>query len=227
MTVLAELVTGLAHPTGLLPDVGEMLHAFGPWVLVGIGIIIFIESGVLFPFLPGDSLLVTAALTAVPLGIQPWHVLAVAIPAAIAGDQVGYWLGHKFGRRLFKDDARILKTSHLDETERFFAKYGGPSLIVGRFVPIVRTYVPLVAGTAKLPYPRFFAWNVTGAVLWVASMVAVGALLGGIPFIVENIDMLMIAAILISVVPVAAAVLWKRLRRRSAPLPVADPAHPE
>ena len=211
-----------AVPAGLLPDATSMLHAFGPWVLAGIALLIFIESGVLFPFLPGDSLLVTAAILAGPLGIQPWQVLLVGIPAAFLGDQVGYALGRRFGRRLFRDDARVLKTSRLEQTERFFARYGAVSLVLGRFVPIVRTYVPLVAGTARLPYRRFLAWNALGGALWVTGMTAIGLLLGGIPGIVDNIDLLMIVIIVVSVLPVAISGLRGVLRARRAA--AADPA---
>ncbi|GAB6856168.1 DedA family protein [Microbacterium xylanilyticum] len=208
------LASSVLAPAGLLPDATSMLHAFGPWVLAGIALLIFIESGVLFPFLPGDSLLVTAAILAGPLGIQPWQVLLVGIPAAVLGDQVGYVLGKRYGRRLFRDDARVLRTSRLVETERFFERYGPLSLVLGRFVPIVRTYVPLVAGTARLPYRRFLPWNAIGAVAWVCGMTAIGLLLGGIPGVVDNIDLLMIAIVVVSVVPVAIGGVRGMLRAR-------------
>ncbi|GAA4489100.1 DedA family protein [Microbacterium panaciterrae] len=213
--------------TGIIPDAASMLHAFGPWVLAGVALLIFIESGVLFPFLPGDSLLVTAAILAGPLGIQPWQVIAVGIPAAFLGDQVGYFLGRRYGRRLFTDDARVLKSSRLVETEQFFAKYGGVSLVLGRFVPIVRTYVPLVAGTARLPYRRFLLWNLLGGVLWVGGMTAIGLLLGGIPGVVNNIDLLMIVIVVVSLVPVIISGLRGMIRaRRQAAVRAAqaDPA---
>jgi len=196
-------------------DPETLLPALGPWVLIGIGIIIFIESGVLFPFLPGDSLIVTAAILATQLGLTPWSIAIVAIVAAIAGDQVGYWLGIRFGRRLFKPDARILRTEHLETAERFFAKYGPFALVLGRFVPIVRTYVPLAAGTASLKYRRFVMWNVLGALLWVISLTLVGTLLGGIPFVRDNIDVLAIVIVLVSVLPVVigALVRWRRERK--------------
>ncbi|EPD84345.1 hypothetical protein HMPREF1529_00947 [Microbacterium sp. oral taxon 186 str. F0373] len=204
----------------LLPDATAILHAFGPWVLVGIALIIFIESGVLFPFLPGDSLLVTAAVLASTLGIQPWQVLLVGIPAAILGDQTGYWLGRRFGRRMFKDGARVLRPDRLHDAENFFHKYGGASLVLGRFVPIVRTYIPVAAGTAHMPYRRFLLWNTTGATLWVVGMTAIGLALGGIPFVVNNIDALMIVVVLVSVLPVIIAVIRKwSTNRRNRPTP--------
>lgn len=204
----------VAASAGLLPDAASILHAFGPWVLVGIAVLIFIESGVLFPFLPGDSLLVTAAVLAGPLGIQPWQVLLVGIPAAILGDQTGYWLGRRFGRRMFREGARVLRPERLHDAERFFAKYGGGSLVLGRFVPIVRTYVPVAAGTAHMSYRRFLLWNTAGATLWVVGMTVIGLLLGGIPFIVDNIDVLMIVIVLISVLPVVFALTRKWVASR-------------
>ena len=203
-------------------DPETLLPALGPWVLLGIAVIIFIESGVLFPFLPGDSLLVTAAILSSQLGLSPWTIAIVAVIAAIAGDQVGYLLGNRFGRRLFKPDARVLRTDRLEVAERFFAKYGPFALVLGRFVPIVRTYVPLAAGTAALRYRRFLMWNVLGAVLWVGSLTLVGVLLGGIPFVRDNIDVLAIVIVLVSVLPVAigAYARWRKAQAEPEAVPV-------
>jgi membrane-associated protein len=198
-----------------LLDPSGLLHSFGPWVLVGIAALVFIESGVLFPFLPGDSLLITAAILAPVLGIHAWAVVLAAAVAAFAGDQAGYWLGKRFGRRLFRRDARVLKTEHLERAELFFARYGGPSLVLGRFVPVVRTYVPLAAGIVAMPYRRFAAWNVIGAVGWSAVMVVLGVLLGGIPFVTKNIDVLMIVVVLVSCAPLVLSALRARARARS------------
>ncbi|OIH92422.1 alkaline phosphatase [Curtobacterium sp. MCBA15_001] len=191
-------------------DAASVLHAFGPYVLAGIALLIFIESGVLFPFLPGDSLLVTAAIISSTLGVTPWQVAIVAAIAAIAGDQVGYWIGKRVGRRLFKDDGRILTTARLDEAEAFFTKWGGLSLILGRFVPIVRTYVPLAAGTAQMHYRRFLLFNLIGAISWACGLTAVGVLLGGIPLIAHNIDALMIVIILFSILPIVIGAFRRR-----------------
>lgn len=202
-------------PLAIHLDAASILHAFGPWVLVGIGVLVFIESGVLFPFLPGDSLLVTAAIISATLGIEPWQIIVVAFVAAAAGDQVGYWLGRRFGRRLFRDDARFLKTRHLDEAESFFARFGGLSLVLGRFVPIVRTYVPLAAGTADMHYPRFLRWNLVGALGWTVVMTMVGVLLGGIPFVADHIDALAIVIVVVSVAPIVVTALVRRHSARA------------
>jgi len=208
-------------------DAASVLHAFGPFVLAGIALLIFIESGVLFPFLPGDSLLVTAAIISSTLGVTPWQVAIVAAIAAIAGDQVGYWIGKRFGRRLFKDDARILTTARLDEAEAFFTKWGGLSLVLGRFVPIVRTYVPLAAGTAQMHYRRFLLFNLIGAISWACGLTVVGVLLGGIPLIAHNIDALMIVIILVSILPIVIGALRRHVARKNRDTSASAPASAE
>lgn len=193
-------------------DAGALLESFGPFVLPGLAVVVFIESGFLFPFLPGDSLLVTATILRETFNLTvPW-ILGIGIVAAFCGDQVGFWLGRTFGRRLFKDDARVLKTEYLDRAEDFFAKHGPLALVLGRFVPIVRTYVPLAAGTAEMHYASFVRWNVLGAVGWVCSMVAVGYFLGNIPGIADNIDAIVIIIVGISVLPII--ISWLNQKRK-------------
>lgn len=199
-----------------LLDAGTLLQGFGPWALAGLAVVVFIESGVLFPFLPGDSLLVTAAILRHDLGLRVWLLLLVAAIAAVAGDQVGFWLGRRFGRGLFKDEARVLKTQYLHEAETFFAKHGPFALVLGRFVPIVRTYVPVAAGTADMTYRRFLSWNVLGAIGWVVSMVLVGVLLGHIPGIAHRIDAIMLVIVGLSVLPIVMSATAKWFRSRTA-----------
>lgn len=188
-----------------LLDAASLLHSFGPWLLAGVAVVIFVESGVLFPFLPGDSLLVTAGILAPQLGFPVWQIAAVAMVAAFAGDQVGFWLGRRFGRRLFRPGARVLKPERLARAETFFTRYGGLSLVLGRFVPIVRTYVPLAAGMADMPYRRFLLWNPVGGVVWSAAMVLAGVLFGSIPLVSGHIDVVMIGVVALSLVPVVIA----------------------
>lgn len=154
-----------------LMDATTLLQNFGGWALGGIALIIFIESGVLFPFLPGDSMLVTAAILRDQLGLNVPILVGVAIVAAFLGDQVGFWLGHRFGRKLFKPDAKILITEHLEQAEAFFLKYGPLALVLGRFIPIVRTYIPVAAvprrcrtrsswdGTSRVQCCGLSAWS--------------------------------------------------------------------
>jgi membrane-associated protein len=186
-------------------DPETLLAALGPWALAGLSLIVFIESGLLFPFLPGDSLLVTAGLLHESLHLSVFVIALCAFLAAAAGDQVGYLLGRRYGRRWFKPDARILKTAHLQQAEEFFEKHGGPALVLGRFVPIVRTYVPLAAGTSGYHYRKFVVWNLTGAFLWAVGMVVLGSLLGGLPFVADHIDLLAIALVIVSVLPIVIA----------------------
>ena len=193
-------------------DAASVLHAFGPWVLAGIALLVVVESGVLFPFLPGDSLLVTAAILSATLGVTPGEVALVAMTAAVVGDFVGYALGARVGRRLFRPGARLLTPARLHESEAFFARWGAASLVLGRFVPVVRTYVPLAAGTARMPLGRFATWNVVGAAAWVGVLVTAGVLLGGVPLVADHIDAVMIVVVVVSVLPLVVGALVRRGR---------------
>lgn len=201
-----------------LMDAETWLQSFGPWVLWGMGLIVFIESGLLFPFLPGDSLLITAAMLHGPLNVSIWQILLVSGCAAVAGDQAGFYLGHRFGRKLFKKDAKLLKLERLEKAEEFFHRRGPLALIIGRFIPIIRTYVPLAAGTAGMHYRHFAVWNVTGAVAWVGSMVAIGYFLGGIPNIASSIEGITIGVVIASLIPIAGGALieWIRAKRQNS-----------
>jgi membrane-associated protein len=200
-------------------DPQAFLTSLGPVALIGLAAMVFVESGLLFPFLPGDSLLFTAGLLASSgvLHVPVWAVIVVAFGAAAAGDQVGYLLGHRFGRRLFRPDARVLKTRYLDEAEAFFARYGGPALILGRFVPVVRTYVPLAAGASLYRYRSFLVWNLTGAALWTAAVSILGVVLGKIPFVASHIDILAILVVIVSVLPIVVSgiIRYRKSRRTS------------
>jgi membrane-associated protein len=200
----------------MLLDPATLLADLGPWALGGLSLMIFIESGVLFPFLPGDSLLVTAGLLHVSLGLPVALIAVCAFVAAVLGDQVGYWLGSRFGRRLFKPDARVLKSEYLARAEDFFAKHGGAALVLGRFVPIVRTYVPLAAGASRYRYRKFLAWNLIGAALWAGGLTFVGSLLGGLPFVADHVDVLAVLLVVLSVIPIVITALRERASSRRA-----------
>lgn len=207
----------MLDPTSLLVDAG-------PWVLGVVGLIVFIESGLLFPFLPGDSLLFTVGLLHVQLGLSLPVLILVVMVAAIAGDQAGYMIGRAVGKRWFREDAKVLKLSHLASAEAFFERYGGRALVLARFVPIVRTYVPLVAGMARYPYRRFVGWNVIGAVAWAVSVTMLGVWLGHVEFIKKNIDVLSVLIVLASVVPIGIEALRHRRNARKAREAAVDPA---
>lgn len=203
-----------------LLDPSSMLSAMGPWVLLGIVVMVFIESGCLFPFLPGDSLLFTAALMHLQLGIPLWALFTTAIIAAFGGDQVGYLLGRRFGRGLFKPDARILKTEYLDRSETFFAKHGVAAIVLARFVPIVRTFTPLSAGISRMNHRHFTIWNLVGGAGWVVTMCIAGLTLGSIPLVANHIDIMATIIVLVSVTPMLISALARR-RQRSASDPAA------
>ncbi|MFW0108076.1 VTT domain-containing protein [Rothia sp. P7181] len=209
--LLAGIFDMVQMPVAVLGiDIEKILEQAGPWALAVVTLIVFIESGVLFPFLPGDSLLFTLGLIHVQLGLNLWVMILCLCIAAVAGDQVGYYLGHRFGRRFFSADAKVLNTKNLHAAESFFEKYGGKALVLARFVPIVRTFVPLAAGIAKYRYRDFAKWNITGAITWVFTLVFAGVLLGGIPFIRDNVEAIVIVIVVASVLPVGVEYLRER-----------------
>ena len=195
---------------GWFKDPESLLVAMGPWVLWGTLLIVLIESGVLFPVLPGESLLFTAGLLHDKLGLNLPALVLGTVAAAFVGAQIGYFLGAKWGRRFFKPDARILKTAHLEKAEHYFTNYGGRSLVIGRFIPFVRTFIPLAAGIARYPYTKFVFFNTLGALLWGAGFLVVGALLGNVPFIHDNLSVILAVIIVVSVLPVVIEVAGKR-----------------
>jgi membrane-associated protein len=213
-----SLVPALSSSWGFPPvfDPAALLQGLGPATLGVIALMVFIESGVLFPFLPGDSLLFTAGLLHVQLELTMPALIAVVTVAAVAGDQVGYMLGRRFGRRWFRDDARVLKTAHLQRTEEFFARHGGAAIVLARFVPIVRTYAPLSAGIARYGYRSFTLWNFAGALAWAASVTLLGSWLGHFEIIARNIDVIAVIMVLVSVLPWGVEFLKRRRKDRSA-----------
>ena len=203
-------------PVALLGfNLEDILISTGPWVLVVSAIIVFIESGVLFPVLPGDSLIFALGMLHDRMGLSLWLAFPVLIVAAVAGGEVGYQLGARYGRNLFKDDAKFLSTKNLHAAEEFFAKRG-VALVLGRFVPIVRTFVSLAAGISSYPRRKFNLWNVLGAVLWIGLIGTAGVLLGGIEFVHKNIELLAVIIVLVSVVPVAIEYIRGRKKEQKA-----------
>ncbi|MBN9154900.1 MAG: VTT domain-containing protein [Microbacterium sp.] len=188
------------------------LSGFGLVALVIVALLVFVENGLLFPFLPGDSLVFAAAVIAAAIGVNGVLVAAIAAFAALAGGELGFLLGRRYGRRLFRPGATVLKEKYLEDTERFFARWGSLALVLARFVPIVRTYVAPAAGMTTMAHRAFSLWNAVSAVLWAAALGGAGALLGSIPWVADNIEWIMIGIILLTVVPIVVAVLAKRNR---------------
>lgn len=188
------------------------------WTYAILFLIIFCETGlVVTPFLPGDSLLFVAgaiaALPGMPLDI---HLLVLIVfAAAFLGDSCNYMIGHFFGEKLFSNpDSRIFRRSHLEKTQEFYSKYGGKTIVLARFIPIVRTFAPFVAGMGKMHYSRFMAYNAVGGALWVAVFCYAGYLFGDRPFVQDNLKLLIVAIIFISVLPAVIEVVRARLKNR-------------
>ncbi len=202
-------------PSWLDPD--YLLNTFG---LPGLLLIVFAESGLLIGFfLPGDSLLFTTGLlvTTGQLKYPLWLVCTLIAVAAIVGDQVGYLFGRKVGPALFKrPDSRLFKQENVEKAHEFFEKHGPKSLVLARFVPIVRTFTPIIAGVSRMNYRSFITYNVVGAILWGVGVTVLGALLGKIDFVHEHIEMILILIVLISVVPIVIEVLRARSQGKKA-----------
>jgi membrane-associated protein len=180
-----------------------LVAAYGAWVYLILFLIVFCETGlVVTPFLPGDSLLFVAGAIAAAGGMNI-HLLAVLlIIAAVSGDAVNYAVGHYLGPRVFSSrESRWLNPRHLERAHAFYERHGGKTIIIARFVPIIRTYAPFVAGAASMTYPRFALYNVTGAALWVASLGYAGYFFGNIPVIKDNLTLVIIGIVILSIMP--------------------------
>jgi len=188
----------------------------GAWLYALLFAIVFAETGlVVTPFLPGDSLLFAVGALSATEGspIDPWLVSALLIVAAILGDAVNYAIGARVGPKVFTRGSRFFKQEHLARTQRFYEKHGGKTIILARFVPIVRTFAPFVAGIGQMSYARFAMFNVVGAVVWVVLFVALGHAFGNLPVVKRNFQYVILAIIVVSVLPIVFE--WWRARRES------------
>jgi membrane-associated protein len=193
-----------------------MIDQYGPWVYGLLFIVVFCETGlVVFPFLPGDSLIFAAGALAVAYNsFNVWALFIVFVSAAIIGDTVNYWLGHYFGPKIFaRESSRLFKKKYLDDAHVFYRKHGPKTIFLARFIPIMRTFAPFVAGVGRMDYKRFIVFNVGGAFAWVSVFLSLGYIFGDLPVVRDNITILFVAIILISFVPL---VLGWFLERRKA-----------
>lgn len=200
----------------------ELVQNYHAWTYAILFIIIFCETGlVVTPFLPGDSLLfVAGAITALPdMPLEIGFLVLILFIAAVLGDSCNYMIGHFFGKRLFSNpNSKIFKQSHLDKTHEFFKKYGGKTIILARFVPIVRTFAPFVAGMGKMHYYFFMLYNLVGGALWVCLFCFTGYFFGDLPFVQENLKVLLLAIIVISLLPAIIEVLRERWKAKRSNL---------
>ena len=193
----------------------ELVSDYGGWTYAILFLIIFCETGlVVTPILPGDSLLFAVGTIAATGALDPLTVSVLLAIAAILGDTVNYAAGYWIGPRIFsREDSWLLNKQHLERTHRFYEKYGGKTIIFARFIPIIRTFAPFVAGIGKMSYSRFIAYNVVGGIVWIAAFVYAGYFFGNIPIVKDNFSLVILAIIVISVMP-AVIEFW---RARSAP----------
>ncbi|MCL5612259.1 MAG: DedA family protein [Chloroflexi bacterium] len=186
-----------------------IITQYGTWTYAMLFFVIFMETGfVITPFLPGDSLLFAAGTFAALGSLNVWLLLTLLMIAAVGGDTVNYWIGHFLGDRAY--NVKWIKREYLDRTHAFFEKHGGKTIFLARFVPIVRTFAPFVAGMGRMSYGYFFSYNVFGGITWVALFTLAGYFFGNIPFVKSNFEFVIIAIILISILPM----IWEAIKAR-------------
>ena len=220
MTIITHVIDIILHLDKYL---GEILQTYGTWAYLIMFFVIFMETGfVVTPFLPGDSLIFAAGAFA---GLGNLHIgvlYVVLAAAAIAGDTANYWIGHYIGPRAFSGNIRFLKKDYLDRTHVFFEKYGGKTIIIARFVPIIRTFAPFVAGVGAMTYPKFIAYNVIGGLAWVALFAFGGYFFGNLKVVQDNFTFVIFAIIIISILPAIIEVVRSRREAQKQPQPPAN-----
>lgn len=200
MEFLASFIDIVLH---LDKHLQALIQNYGAWVYAILFLIIFCETGlVVTPFLPGDSLLFVAGALAAAGGMNVHLLVVLLIVAAILGDAVNYAFGWYLGPKVFRDEkARFLNRRHLMAAHDFYVRHGGKTIIIARFIPIIRTYAPFVAGIGSMPYPRFALFNVTGAILWVVSLAYAGYFFGNVPWVKNNLTLVIVGIVILSIMP--------------------------
>jgi membrane-associated protein len=199
-------------------NVADLATRYGHWLYALLFVVIFAETGlVVFPFLPGDSILFIAGTVAAAAGLNVHLLAALLIVAAVLGDTVNYSVGHYIGPRVYhKPDSRWFKQEHLRRTQAFYDKYGGVTIIIGRFVPIIRTFAPFLAGVAGMSYRRFVSYNILGGIAWVGSLVYAGALFGNIPWVKNNLAFIVLGIVVVTLMPATVTFVRERRAARKA-----------
>lgn len=208
MEIIKFLIDFVLHMDVYLNDI---ITNYGAWTYGILFFVIFIETGfVVMPFLPGDSLLFAAGTFAALGALNPIYLFLLLTVAAIIGDTVNYSIGHYIGPKAFSGEIKFLKKEHLDKTQAFYEKHGGKTIILARFIPIIRTFAPFVAGIGIMKYSKFILYNVVGAISWVAIFISLGYFFGNIPFVQKNFEFVIFAIIFISFIPPVLEVLKAR-----------------
>jgi len=215
MEFISRIVDIILH---LDKHLSTLIQSYGLWTYAILFVVIFIETGfVVMPFLPGDSLLFAAGTFAALKALNIWWLFLLLSVAAVLGDTVNYWVGHFIGPRVFaKEKSRVFKKEYLERTHRFYEKYGAETIIIARFVPIIRSFAPFVAGIGSMSYWKFISYNVLGGVGWVAVFVFGGYFFGNIPLVKKNFGLVIIAIIIISTIPAAVEFFRHRREARQA-----------
>ncbi|MEJ2510978.1 MAG: DedA family protein [Anaerolineales bacterium] len=199
MDMILQLIDFIIH---IDVHLAQIIADYNTWTYAILFGIVFAETGfVITPFLPGDSLIFAAATFAARGALNPWLIFLTITVAGIIGDGINYSVGHYIGPRVFNEDVRFLKREYLDKAHDFFEKHGGKAVILARFMPIVRTFVPFVAGAGSMSYPKFALYNVIGAVSWVGLFTTLGYFFGNIPAVKENFSFVIIVIIILSFMP--------------------------
>jgi len=193
----------------------NMAGQYGAWIYALLFVVIFAETGlVVFPFLPGDSILFIAGTVVATAGLDVHLLVGLLIVAAVLGDSLNYAIGHYIGPKVYeRPDSRWFKQAHLRKTQAFYDKYGGVTIIIGRFIPIIRTFAPFLAGVAGMSYRKFLSYNIIGGVVWISLLVYAGYLFGNIPWVKENLSLIVIAIVVVSLIPAVSTFLQERRRR--------------
>jgi membrane-associated protein len=215
----------LGMPLALVPswlDPDHLLRMLGPYVLVGLCLIIFAECGLLIGFfLPGDSLLFTAGLFVASglINTPIWLVCLLLTACALAGNVAGYYLGYRVGPALFnRPDSRLFKREHVDKTHAFFDRYGARAIVLGRFVPIVRTFITAIAGVGRMDARKYFIYSIIGGVVWASGVTLLGFWLGGITFVRDHVELILLGIVALSLIPI----VIELVKARTASRPTAD-----
>lgn len=192
-----------------------LVTQYGPWIYAILFLVIFCETGlVVMPFLPGDSLLFIAGAVAAGGGMDPFLLGGLLMAAAILGDSTNYVVGRTAGDKLFSNpDSKIFRRDYLNQTHAFYARHGGKTVTLARFLPILRTFAPFVAGVGRMHYPRFLGFSVLGTIGWVGGLVTLGYFFGNMPFIKKNLTLLIVAIILVSLLPMLIGIVRSRMNR--------------
>lgn len=203
-----EIINFILHVDVYLDAI---IKQYGAWTLALLFFVVFMETGfVVTPFLPGDSLIFAAATFAARGSLDPAVMFILLVIAAVAGDTANYWIGHRVGAKAYTGEIKWIKKEYMERTHKFFEKEGGKAIFLARFVPIIRTFAPFVAGVSRMPYGFFVRWNVIGGITWVAIFTALGYFFGNIPFVQANFELVIVAIVLISAVPVVVEALKAR-----------------